>query len=316
MNAETVSGYKAKYEKTELALEEIEEQEALEADAAGDMDGTAKNIYRVESLSPRTPNDSIQYGYRGTTTYNSLLKVENRLFMYKLGFNDNGIYTMYEAGNTRCADAILGVRYLIADDEASETNDDGCVEDVLENTGREFLTDVLIRNKYVLSADYVTAEDIPELLKDIDTAENPFDAQEILWKKFTGSDRDVFVRNECESCEVSFDQAADELNGASENSEGNDLGSHSYKVTASKDGELYFYMNRDNTNERSLEIWCDGEFVSSYGNASCQKVIDLGYHTEGEEISLMIKEDDGPEGLPSEPVVVTEMIEALVKAVE
>ena len=124
----------------------------------------------------------------------------------------------------------------------------------------------------------------------IEAVDNPFDAQEAVWRYFTGSENEIFAKDECE-------------NGADGNS---------FKVTPSEDGEVYFYMNRDNTNERSFEIWCDGEFVSGYGNASCQKVIDLGYHTKGDEIDLEIRDADGLGELPDEPVVVTEMIEALL----
>ena len=271
MNAETVSGYKAKCEATQLALNEINEMEEEQADS-----------YRIESLSPRTPNDSIHYDYRGTTTYNSLLKVENRLLMYKLGFNDNGLYTMYEEGNTKCADAILGVKYLINGSEE------------------------VVKNAAVLSADYVNEDSVPDLLALIEETENPFDAQEAILRYFTGSDEEVFVKDGCEAYEN--DSAIDE-------SEDKD-NSYGYRVTPAEDGEVYFYMNRDNTNERALEIWCNGEFVTGYGNASCQKVIDLGYHEKGDELNIEIKDDDGLGELPGEPVVVTEMIESLIKAVD
>ena len=305
MNAETVSGYKAKCAETEQALLAIKRLEegadkitgaAIEGEIAEGVVNieNAKNeselsvaSFRIESLDPRTPNDSIHYDYRGTTSYNSLLKVENRLLMYKLGFNDNGLYTMYEAGNTRCADAILGVKYLITDEEDAANK-------IRDNSGQEALAEDLIKNNCVLSADLVNENSVPELLELIEAIDNPFDAQEAVWRYFTGSEAEVFAKGECTP-------AAD---------------SNSFRVTPSEDGEVYFYMNRDNTNERSLEIWCDGEFVSGYGNASCQKVIDLGYHEKGEEISLEIKDADGLGSLPDEPVVVTEMVEALVQSLQ
>ena len=278
MNAETVSSYKAKCAETEMALTKVKE-----------LDEGDEN-YRIESLNPRTPNDSIHYDYRGTTSYNSLLKVENRLLMYKLGFNDNGLYTMYEEGNTKCVDAILGIRYLIKG------------------------SDEVTRNVAALPADCVNEDSVPELLELIEPADNPFDAQEAVLRYFTGEGESVFAKDEV--------VAYREENTADGNEESivetkadNDGGTYIYKVTPVEDGEVYFYMNRDNTKERSLEIWCDGEFVSGYGNASCQKVIDLGYHNKGDEISLEIKDADGLGSLPDEPVLVTEMIEALTNAV-
>ena len=143
------------------------------------------------------------------------------------------------------------------------------------------------------------------LLELIEPTDNPFDAQEAVLRYFTGSKEDVFVKDELKTGEGSAEGGA----------AGSGDGAYVYKVTTTEDGEVYFYMNRDNTKERSLEIWCDGEFVSGYGNASCQKVIDLGYHNKGDEIKLEIKDADGLGDLPDEPVLVTEMIEALTKAV-
>jgi hypothetical protein len=65
-------------------------------------------------------------------------------------------------------------------------------------------------------------------------------------------------------------------------------------------------MNRDTRADRSLEIYVNGEFTSGYGNASCQKVLDLGYFEEGEAVTMEIRAADGIEGLPDGMVVVTE----------
>ncbi|WP_044913042.1 YfhO family protein [Butyrivibrio sp. WCE2006] len=272
MNAETASGYMEKCILTRQALSKVmdiaeSEDSNLERITVSD-DGffKSKESYRLEFLSPRTPNDSLHYDYNGTTTYNSLLKVENRLFMYKLGFNDNGLYTTYDAQNTACADAILGIKYLIGDD------------------GK------ITENPYVLPVEYTSGENVTKLLEKIDETRNPFTAQEMLLKGFTGMDSKVFYEAEIEKEEQNL---------------------FKYVVTPSLDGELYFYMNREGMIQRALSIYLDGEFVSGYGNASCQKVIDLGYHHKGEKIELMIEDGDHMGTLPGEPEIVTEDVKVL-----
>ena len=68
-------------------------------------------------------------------------------------------------------------------------------------------------------------------------------------------------------------------------------------------------MPRVNMEERALEIYVDDTFITLYGNASCQKVIDLGCYEEGDEITLMIKTDG--KKVPAEPVVVPEDLQHL-----
>ncbi|WP_026491768.1 YfhO family protein [Butyrivibrio sp. XPD2002] len=261
MNAETETGYMAKCEETRATLEDIRSEE----DYALGMEW-----YRIESTSPRTPNDSLHFGYPGTTTYNSLLKVENRLFMYRLGFNDNGLYTMYEEGNTRCADAILGIRYI--------------------------MNGVDYEKREALPAEFTTGDKIPELLECIEDTKNPFEAQEMLWNKFTGRDDEVFKEAECLQLNEGDNEADDK--GSADTC--------IYEIHPKISGKLYFYMNRDTRADRSLEIYVNGEFTSGYGNASCQKVLDFGYFDEGEAVTLEIRAADGIEGLPDGMVVVTE----------
>lgn len=287
MNAETASGYLEKYEKTKEVLERI-----------ADSDG----IYRIESVSNRTPNDSLYYGYRGTTTYNSLLKVENRLFMYKLGFNDNGLYTTYDVDNTKCADAVLGIRYIVGDDGQSIT-----------------------RNDTALPAELTASDKIPELLKLVKNADNPFDAQQILWNEFTGSREAVFEEAECEEffADNVNSESDEDHEGISENAEGGKGDNQSLSENADKgivaryiirpvrDGELYFYMNKDKNKERSLAVFVNDVLISNYGNASCQKVLDLGNYKAGERVELAIEDYDGNGEMPGEPIVVTENVDAL-----
>ncbi len=291
MNAETVSGYMAKCRETEERLEAINQLTKEETGVA----------YRIESLSPRTPNDALHYGYPGTTTYNSLLKIQNRLFMYKLGFNDNGLYTSYDDNNTECADAILGIKYILKSDgrQGQNINDVGILKE-----GQTTLSKCVTENLNVLSAEYISDEKIPALLELIKDAQNPFEAQEILWNEFTGREDTIFEAAECERIEAGFKE------NSAEDTEDSGMIVR-YKVRSAADGELYFYMNRDKSEERSLAVYVNDVLVSGYGNASCQKVLNLGYYSEGEELELIIEEYDGFRSLPSEPVVVTELAEKL-----
>ncbi|WP_027218644.1 YfhO family protein [Butyrivibrio fibrisolvens] len=244
--------------------------------------------YRIVSLDPMTPNESLHFDYKGVTSYNSLLQIENRLLLYRMGFNDNGLYAPYEAGNTRCADALLGIKYIITDGN------------IKPGPGQRAFTDNIIENEYVLLDKMITSSNVETLLAIIDDNDNPFEVQEKLLNYLCG-DSDLenpYPQNDTDHITVFSYAGVNSLSSSSDSAE--------YLITATASGELYFYMNRVNMEERSLQIYVNGEFISMYGNASCQKVIDLGYYVQDEEVSLRIITDGAP--VPADIVVATEMI--------
>lgn len=286
MMARFTSEYQAKTAEIEANLKYIREN--------GD------DSYRIVSLDPMTPNESLHFDYKGVTSYNSLLQIENRLLLYRMGFNDNGLYAPYEAGNTRCADAILGIKYIITDGS------------VKPGPGQRAFTDNIIENEYVLQDNMITSSDVEELLAIIDDDDNPFEVQEKIlnYQCSNTNDYSLLDYNNTGDADNSYPQNDNDYNivftYAGVNSLSSSLLSAEYIITPNASGELYFYMNRVNMEERSLQIYVNGEFISMYGNASCQKVIDLGYYVQDEEVSLRIITDGAP--VPADIVVATEMI--------
>jgi uncharacterized membrane protein YfhO len=269
-NATSKSDYLSQVEGIKSALDAIDEYEKTGADSRNDD-------YRIETYAGRTANDGIHFGYNSVSTYNSLLKVEDRVLLYKLGFNDNGLYTEYTKGNTRLADELLGIKYIITDGstEAGE--------------GQQLISQNVLMNENVLSSDkYIEEKNVKECIKYAETAsdsDNPFEVQKILYEKLTG--------NVCENFAEADVVSAKTQDGVS------------LDITAKEDGALYFYMARDKVTERSLELYLDGEFLTGYGNASSQKVICLGYFKGGDSCKLEIK-TDAMGDIPAAPVVVTE----------
>ncbi|WP_026671025.1 YfhO family protein [Butyrivibrio sp. AE3006] len=271
VNATSRGDYLSQIEGIRSALDVIDEHEKTGADSRNDD-------YRIETYAGRTANDGIHFGYNSVSTYNSLLKVEDRVLLYKLGFNDNGLYTEYTKGNTRLADELLGIKYIITDGstEAGE--------------GQQLIAQNVLMNEKVLSSDkYIEEKNVKECIKYVETAsdsDNPFEVQKILYEKLTG--------NVCENFAEADVVSAKSKDGVS------------LDITAKEDGALYFYMARDKVTERSLELYLDGEFLSGYGNASSQKVICLGYFMSGDSCKLEIK-TDAMGDIPAAPVVVTEL---------
>lgn len=260
---------------------DYQEKSSIALEKLGRVKGKVENKYRIEAYSPMTPNSSLHFGYSGVTSYNSLLDVKDRLLLFRLGFNDNGLYAPYEKGNTRTADALLGVRYVLS-------NDNICKE------GQSLYSEGIIENRFVLPKKVISEKNVENILGMLDERDNPFVVQQKLLAKFCNSSVRVFDGAFLKTLENSHDSAV-------------------YTVTADADGEMYFYMDRVNMQERALAVFVNGKFLTGYGNASCQKVLDLGCYSKGEKIELKITTDGRP--IPAEPVVVTENITALAGCV-
>ncbi len=311
LSADTFYNFARVYENSILMARSVSEYRELSAKTEEKLSrirAIGNTNYRIENTNQTTPNESLHFGYTGVTAYNSVNKVENRLLVYRMGFNDNGLYTPYENGNTRTADAILGVKYVMTDDPQP-----------LE--GQEIFDEGILINKYVLTRTYVTGETVDSLLMTLDDDDNPFRVQEKILDRIISSDLETPTITTLASSSASLSSPAvqypdpysifipadlETLNESDDQA--------NFKVTLQADGEAYFYMDRVNLQERYFEIYINGEFITVYGNASCQKILHLGNYRAGEELEIGIKTDGEP--IPSAPVVVTEDIEALKACIE
>lgn len=72
-------------------------------------------FYRMEHENERTENESMAFGYNGLTHYDSSSSASVRNFLSALGYQYNGLFVEHGNDNTTSADALLGIRYTIAE---------------------------------------------------------------------------------------------------------------------------------------------------------------------------------------------------------
>lgn len=233
------------------------------------------SFYRVENLNPRQQNDSMQYGYNGITHYSSAGMTYVRYFLQRLGFNDDGLYTHYGHDNTVTADSLLGVKYVLTDGTYSahdgyELIYDG-EEKVYENPyalGVAMETDGFDLSG--ISADYrsissVSMEHVPGM--------DPFALQEDIYGRLSGEPVSIFEKAGVKQGEM-FEE--------------DDKYCIEYEVSPVIHGELYMYLDGLIGKQESLSIFIDDEFLTTYGNASCTKILDLGLRDTGESVSVKV----------------------------
>lgn len=281
MGLNGVYTYRAASIQAETA-ESFYEATAPAADAVAYIKGQDSGFYRTENYTPRQQNDALIHDYSGVTHYSPAALTSVRYFLQKLGFNDNGLYADYGYDNTETADSLLGIRYIMADG----TRTSGIHRDY------ELIKDGEVnvyRNPYALPLAVGVYREMSGEGMD------PFSLQEDIYGRLVGEPVEIFV-------------PADSTYEETESSRPVRV----YDVTVQKDGELYFYMSDIIGTASNIEIYNDYEFIDYYGNASCTKVLNLGYYKRGDSIKIHIIVDD--EGEFGSAVFVTEDTEALKEA--
>ena len=74
-----------------------------------------EELFRIEDMTPRSDNDAMHFAYAGITHFDSLANRNVFAFLKKIGFTQDRYTLQYGLGNTRFANSLLGVRYILSD---------------------------------------------------------------------------------------------------------------------------------------------------------------------------------------------------------
>ncbi len=271
-------------------------------DAIYYVKGNDRYFYRMENLVPRQQNDALGYDFNGITHYSSAGLIYARYFLQRLGYNDDNLYTSYGHDNTETADSLLGVKYLIGDGSVPVH---GGYQLFHEGARNSYL------NPYALSLAVGTsgfdlegvadvADPRPDPLMPHVPRLDPFALQEDVYSRITGKKQHIFVKADVSGGELL------KIDGRFQKT---------YEVTASRNGEMYLYLDGLIGAGEGLSIFIDDEFLSSYGNLSCTKVLNLGYKNKGDSLTVTVFAENEADNF-GEAVFVTEDEAALKEAYE
>lgn len=176
------------YKKTVAAVSPL-----VEATKKADSD-----FYRMEvnhQLTQSCGNDSMLYGYYGAGHGGSNERNFVREELFKLGVQWFDMRNYYSQGIPAATDTLLGLRYLIADEDMTEEKDYQRITD-MKAMGLDFDDSVVydsFKNPYSLSIAFVAENSVDELeLSD----EDLFDNLNKVWEAISGEDQDVFNEEE------------------------------------------------------------------------------------------------------------------------
>jgi len=238
-----------------------------------------RDFYRTETVMRRTVNDPLALGVNGVSHSSSALNQSVIDLMYRLGFAAREHWTSYK-GATPITDALLGVRYIIAEKPVnrlySEIYKDGEVR--------------VYKNHYALPIAYAVDQKIQAIELD---SQDPFANQNFLLSSMIGepyteyfkllSIRDIVFEN-IEGVEHDGMVVYNILNPA--------LNAHiEYLLETAAGNEMYMYLV--SSIPRKVNIWKDKEYVDTFFDYGTVCIVPLGSDPGSTSISLITTPIEG-----------------------
>lgn len=285
------------------------------AEQVQEMDTT---FYRMEKIRQRKTNDDMALGMRGLSCSTSTLNQETILFLHALGYTSYSHRSKY-MGETPLADSLLGVRYILAEKNVSESrsyyNEDRALDALMQELYTVYTeTDdyVAYKNPYALSLAFTVSDAARDLhfytfpeekddKEDNSTAKeseklilaSPFERLNAFVSALVGEeDLQLFYPIETQSLTYA--------NCRKSNTSGhlrfsvNDsaiAATVTFEATAPTDGYLFFYAPSDMRREVKMTVNEKpfGDFMAQDSN----RIKTIGQFEEGENVNVTLTLQDG-----------------------
>ena len=241
-------------------------------------------FYRMEKTDHRKTNDNFTLGMRGLSNSTSTLNRETIDFLNKIGLSSKSHWSKY-LGSTEVADSLLGVKYIIRDNESAEFS-------LYEEFSRcENYT--VYKNPYCLSVAYGVSPLITTSSFTDDSIKSPLARQNNLLGEMTGSETSTVFRP------VEWVMAMEnvsEINTSAHRkftkAENDREASVTFYLLTEEAGPLYMYIPSSYLREVSLTL--NGEPYGTYFGNETYRVLYLGDYEAEESVSLKmeLKKDD------------------------
>lgn len=231
-------------------------------------------FYRLEKTFNRSLNDGMQLNYNGIAHSSSTYQLSTSTFLGKLGIQKKQWFLEYNNGSTRAVDNLLGVKYVLAENDINK--------DYTELFSEGSVT--VYRNENVLPLAFTVEDDVKNINMD---TENTFEIQNQIYKKITGKDKNIFSKEtnyEIETENLSITEYESDTIYKKQNE---DIESSiKYKIKVNDTKNLYAYITAYEGD--CAEIYINGEKKVDAFYSYDTEMINLGKYKVGETIELKI----------------------------
>lgn len=242
-------------------------------------------FYRMEMQQNYTINDATIYGYNGVSLFSSTVNESITNFvvgMGMIGWDAGNRY--YYCETSPLTSSVLDIKYMLARrSTAANTNNWSFIE--AENGAESY------ENKTPLSLGFMTNSDVKKfdynLDKDGADVSSPFDAQNSLFTKMTGIDKDIFTPLDASPLSTGFPVTINSnekyyCNATSE------AGTLHLNYTVEKDSTpIYAYTSCDNCDNNTITIQ-SGTNASKTYEIRFPYIISVGVFNKGDKIKIDI----------------------------
>ncbi|MBQ7599736.1 MAG: YfhO family protein, partial [Clostridia bacterium] len=250
-------------------------------------------FYRTEKLVHRTKNDNFALDFNGLTSSTSTLNARVISLLQKLGYASRSHWSYY-SGATAVTDAVLGIKYIIAD-ESDKKDVMSYIPALYTKIGTTKDRLDIYRNPYSLGFAFSVKEDIATYdmpagpLPDgsYDDYTDPFTYMNGLLSAMTGENIRVWIRADLESTEASGTKGVTTKGHRGWKTTGTGTGSVTYTVNIDLRKPLYVYFPSEYPREVSLYL--NGDSIGSFFEQKDFSVRELGTFKPGEKMQLELR---------------------------
>lgn len=234
-------------------------------------------FYRMEKTFSQNRNDPMTLNYNGLTHFSSAEKIFVMEFMEKMGFKNYwGIWAHYNTGSTAEVDSLLGVKYVLSEQDLSVPKGFRKIEEI-NGVG-------IYENPNALSVAFLSDPDIAHV-----SMENPdyFALHNDIWRGILGEESGILTRETQYTVTVTNlkDTPLEEGSRRYEKIDAQLPASICYEITVSQEKPLYFYFTAD-IDEQDVNVFVNGEDRGPYFGTYRWDMSNAGIYPEGEKVTI------------------------------
>ncbi|MBQ3065252.1 MAG: YfhO family protein [Clostridia bacterium] len=231
-------------------------------------------LYRMEKTVHRKVNDNMALGIRGISHSTSDLNASVIKYLNTLGYASRSHWTKY-LGGTPVSDALIGIKYLIAEEEVSPLYEE------VGTSGDLFI----YKNPYTLGVVNTVSADL--LTYDAESNSTPFLRLNDLVTRMLGAEETVELFKRVVVDEMDYKNC----------DWGNVTGHKSYSpIDPDKNASVSFIFDAPTTGEifvffpseypRDVDLTLNGEDWGTYFGNETRRIVSLGTYNAGDAITL------------------------------
>lgn len=235
-------------------------------------------FYRMEKTFERDRNDAMLLNYHGLSHFSSSRQQGITRFLETMGLhNTDDVGTCYRRGATAEADAFLGVKYVLSE------------EDLTASKGYPLLTTLngvgVYENPYVLPIAMLSDEGIGTVSL---AGGDYFAAHNRIWQGLTGTDEEALHKEETYTVSLENLFTVPMEDGGIRYIRENEAlpASVRYEITVSQEMPLYFYFT--STERQDAEILVNGVNLGTYFSLEQWNMTYMGTYRPGDTVTVEV----------------------------